>query len=86
MKLCKIKPIVVNGWWDFINEKCYECDVCHKKVFDNGEMLIGGNQFKGFYHLTKENQSTMLDDLQEKRNWDFCSVKCLKEFINNIKE
>lgn len=53
------------------------CDRCGKNVSDDGERRIGGSPFNGWYHMQKINGSTSLAALEEQKEFDFCSDKCV---------
>lgn len=61
------------------------CDNCRKEITNNGEVSYGGSWAGGWYHLSKWLGSTQLEELQKIRNWDFCSIKCLQEFVQSLK-
>lgn len=63
-----------------VEVKTFVCDNCGYEKTDNGDILIGGNHFGGWYHLNRELRGTMLAELQKPRSFDFCSLKCLKEW------
>lgn len=60
------------------------CDNCGKENCDHGEMMIGGSYIGGWYHLSRTPRSTGLSELQKQSSWDFCSEKCLNEFVGKI--
>jgi len=67
----------------FVGANTTICDNCRKEVCDNGEMLIGGSYNGGFYHVGRVPRSTSLNELRRDNNWDFCSLKCLKVWLDN---
>ena len=60
-------------------EKVLVCDVCSRKASDGGGGWIGGHPWDGWFHLNQHGGSTMLSELQRKRDWDICSKECLKK-------
>lgn len=56
------------------------CDVCKKRVSDEGETYYGGHPHQGWFEVHQRGGATDLASLQMKRDWDICSVKCLKMF------
>jgi hypothetical protein len=58
------------------------CDACQKEVSDDGEMRFGGSAFQGWLHLSLTDGSTQLDRLMAQKEWDFCCVNCLQDFID----
>ena len=70
----------------FITVNTTRCDNCKREVCDHGEMIIGGSYKGGWLHLSRTPQSTSLQELQKCNSFDFCSVKCLKEWIDKNKE
>jgi hypothetical protein len=62
-----------------------ECDVCGSKVeIDSDESWYGGHPFQGWYHLQVYGGSTRLEELRRKKEWDICSKKCLKKFVDSV--
>lgn len=59
------------------------CDHCKTEKSDNGQIQYGGHPHSGWYHLNKINGSTMLSELKKKKEWDFCSKKCLITYLEN---
>ena len=62
------------------------CNNCGKEVCDHGQVLIGGSFNGGWYNLARTPKSTALAELQRERNWDFCSAKCLREFVEKYND
>ncbi len=56
------------------------CDNCGKENCDHGQIMIGGSYIGGWYHLGRTPRSTGLNELRMQNSWDFCSLKCLKEW------
>jgi hypothetical protein len=59
-----------------------QCDMCGETAEADQDMYIGGHPFNGWYHLNQHGGSTQLQQLRKKRDWDFCSLKCLSDFCN----
>ena len=56
------------------------CDSCGKEVSDGGGTWIGGHPHNGWLSVTRHGGDTTLESLKRKKHFDFCSVKCLKEY------
>ncbi len=63
-----------------------QCDLCKKEVNDNGEQRFGGSVFSGWLTLTSHNGSTCIESLQKQRTHDFCSVDCLRKFLDGYSQ
>ena len=61
------------------------CDVCQKSVTDSGELWIGGHPHNGWFSVRQSGGSTDLESLHKQRDWDVCSVKCLKALAEKLK-
>jgi len=59
-----------------------ECDVCGKKVSDNGYPNFGGSVFSGWYSVRVVGGGTSIDELQSQHSWDVCSSNCLRVFAD----
>jgi hypothetical protein len=57
------------------------CDFCNKEKTDRGETFCGGHPFSGWFHVTIHGGSTRLEDLQKKRDFDFCSSYCVTTYF-----
>lgn len=60
--------------------KTIKCDQCEKEVSDNGEKSFGKSHFYGWIHLSINNGSSYIGDLDKKTEFDFCSMECLNKF------
>jgi hypothetical protein len=63
------------------SEKILKCDQCGAEVSDKGQQWYGGHPFSGWLTLHESGGSTALEALSRKRDWDFCSRKCLSAFL-----
>lgn len=54
------------------------CDVCKKRVSDEGEMHIGGHPHAGWFTVEMHGGATDLRSLKSQKSWDVCSPVCLK--------
>jgi hypothetical protein len=54
------------------------CDICRKRVSDEGEVTYGGHVHAGWFTIERTGGSTTLRALKEEREWDVCSLGCLK--------
>jgi len=61
----------------------HTCDWCAKEVSDHVEMLIGGSHNGGWYHVCRQPESTALEELKRRAEWDFCSFECLSMWVND---
>ena len=61
-----------------------KCDVCGKTVEAEDTGYFGGHPFQGWYILEERGGSTMLEELQRKKNWDICSRECLAKFSKQV--
>jgi len=66
-----------------VNTTTHTCDWCAKEVSDHGEMLIGGSHTGGRYHVSRQPESTALEELKRLAEWDFCSFECLSMWVND---
>lgn len=62
------------------------CDVCGRKVYDQGEAWIGGHPFSGWFEVNQHGGSTALHELRKTRSWDVCSQACLIKLATNLQE
>lgn len=62
------------------SKKVLKCDVCGKTAEAEDVGYYGGHPFQGWFILNERGGSTMLEELQRKKNWDICSIGCLKKF------
>ncbi len=60
------------------------CDVCKKRVSDDGELSIGGHAHSGWFNLHMTEGSTRLEALKRQREWDVCSVLCLDRLVQQF--
>lgn len=54
------------------------CDVCKKRVSDDGEMHFGGHPHAGWFAVEMHGGPTDLRSLRSQKEWDVCGTKCLK--------
>jgi hypothetical protein len=54
------------------------CDHCKREVEDYPS--YGGSPLNGWFKVSKINGSTMVDNIQKLKDWDFCSSECLKAY------
>ena len=66
----------------FVQITTLNCDNCGKETCDHAEILIGGSFKGGWYHLTRTPRGTWFAELQRPNAWDFCGLKCLKEWVD----
>jgi hypothetical protein len=66
-------------------ESILTCDNCGREVSDEGEISYGGHVHDGWYHLTRHGGSTALSELNRKRDWDLCGLKCLKAIQKELR-
>jgi hypothetical protein len=59
-----------------VSQTTHICDLCKKEVSDHG----------GWYHITRTPKSTALHELQQPRNWDFCSFGCLSLHVHWVND
>lgn len=52
------------------------CDVCQKRVTDEGEIHYGGHPHAGWFKISMHGGPTDLRSLQHQMEWDVCSKKC----------
>lgn len=57
-----------------------ECDFCGKKVVADDEITYGGSPFDGWFFVEETSGSSQLSNLRRQKQWDLCSMKCLKQF------
>ena len=57
------------------------CDFCNKERTDNGSTYYGGHPFSGWFHVTVHGGSTRLEELQKKREFDFCDSVCVTNYF-----
>ena len=62
------------------SKKVLKCDVCGKTAEAEDTSYFGGHPWQGWFVLKERGGSTMLEELQRKKNWDICSVECLAKF------
>lgn len=54
------------------------CDHCKKET--RYTPTWGGSTIHGWFSVKRVNGSTTLNGLSKKKDWDFCSVECLRAF------
>jgi hypothetical protein len=59
---------------------CDQCQVTQRYSTDNGG-YYGGHPLEGWLHLNEHGGSSRLEDLRKKKDFDFCSYRCLGEFL-----
>ncbi len=63
------------------------CDQCDAKKETRGDMIGGGNPFSGWFKLERTKFFHGIHvSTEEKWPKDICSVKCLKEFVESMKD
>lgn len=60
------------------------CDVCKKRVSDEGEIHYGGHPHQGWFGVHETGGSTQLSELHRQKNWDACSAECLQKLVIQI--
>lgn len=60
------------------------CDVCQKRVSDDGEITFGGHVHSGWFKLHEQGGGTSLEALRKVRDWDVCGIKCLKRLVAEL--
>lgn len=61
------------------------CDICKKRVSDNGEISYGGSVHTGWFTVEQTSGSTQLSELKKQREWDVCGVECLRRLVEGMK-
>ena len=56
------------------------CDHCTKEQVDDGQPRFGGSVFSGWYEVKRVDGSTSLQALNSQRDFDFCSIYCMKAY------
>jgi hypothetical protein len=60
------------------------CDGCGtEQRFNTDGGYVGGHPLSGWVEIHEHGGSTMLSELQKKRDHDFCGKKCLLDFLQN---
>ncbi len=62
------------------------CDVCKKRVSDEGETYFGGHPHAGWFKIEMHGGPTNLRALKAQHEWDVCGAKCfetLGKTLNN---
>lgn len=54
------------------------CDICKRRVSDDGEISYGGHAHAGWFSIERTGGGTSLRALREESEWDVCSIACLK--------
>lgn len=62
-----------------ITQKLRICDHCKMKQVDDEKPRFGGSIFNGWVEVHFINGSTRLEALEAQKDFDFCSIKCMKE-------
>ena len=60
------------------------CDVCQKRVSDEGETYFGGHPHAGWFYIEMHGGPTDLRSLQSQHQWDVCGRKCLTELAKKL--
>ncbi len=55
------------------------CDVCGRKVSDEGEISFGGHPHAGWFAIDKHGGPSDLRSIRSPHHWDVCGTKCLLE-------
>lgn len=53
------------------------CDVCHKKVSDDGQLYATSHPHSGWFTVTRSGGSSNMPAINLRNQWDCCSVECL---------
>ncbi len=65
------------------NIETITCDQCCKLATrDCSQQFFGGHPFGGWFHLERHRGSTQLEELHADHDWDFCSPKCLAQWVD----
>lgn len=60
-----------------------KCDCCGQIIGQpTNNIMFGGSPWDGWMELKFTNGSTQLQELQKKKEFDFCSKDCLIKFLN----
>jgi hypothetical protein len=62
------------------------CDVCKETTTDDGQTYYGGHPFNGWFHIDRHGGATDLASLRKQKDWDICSLKCLKKLAATIED
>jgi hypothetical protein len=54
------------------------CDMCKKRVSDEGETYYGGHPHAGWFSIFMHGGPTDLDSLKSEKQWDVCGKPCLQ--------
>ncbi len=60
------------------------CDVCKKRVSDEGEMMLGGHSHSGWFVIQRIGGGTSLRELKQENEWDVCGITCLKLLADKL--
>lgn len=60
------------------------CDICKKRVSDEGEITFGGHVHSGWFLIDQTSGSTKLSELKKKREWDVCGIDCLRLLVAKL--
>jgi hypothetical protein len=59
------------------------CDQCGKETaYESDGGYCGGHPLQGWLHLSEHGGSKRLEELQRKKEHDFCGVNCLLGYFN----
>lgn len=61
------------------------CDVCKKRVTDEGETYFGGHPHAGWFAVEKHGGPTDLASLKAQKKWDVCGVECLRKLSASLR-
>jgi hypothetical protein len=60
------------------------CDVCKKRVSDEGEMHFGGHPHAGWFKIEKHGGPTDLESLRSQHRFDVCGTECLVKLAQRL--
>lgn len=60
------------------------CDVCERRVSDEGEIQYGGSAHQGWFSVHRTSGKTDLGSLKAHRDWDVCGIGCLKQLTMRL--
>jgi hypothetical protein len=61
------------------------CDVCKKRVTDEGQTWVGGHPFVSWFAVENHGGLTDLASLKAQKEWDVCGVECLRKLATQLK-